>query len=268
MRSILDIASWSALVLLVVTAISGDKPAPPEPPVPPENVHPAAVNEEALEKVLHRLDSFQTRVEKLAEQVVLVADEMKRVSDDKSEPTPVVVGVNWQYSLESAWTESQRTGKPAFVHWSMAGCKPCSEMDQFVFTDQQVVRLLNENFIPCKVDARRIDRQTREGWGVSAVPTSFSVTHDWKKMRRIHPTRDPRQYAEQLVKEIEWTKGYKEKSVVIEPVAEETKNIFYVEPYSCYPSYSAPAYSYPVYRYSYPSYGYGGGGCASGRCGW
>lgn len=60
-------------------------------------------------------------------------------------------GVRWLHSLDEAFSESRRTGKPVFADFYADWCVPCRLMDRTVFPDPQIVEALS-GFVTLKVD--------------------------------------------------------------------------------------------------------------------
>lgn len=57
--------------------------------------------------------------------------------------------------LSNVLDKATAEGKLVFVDFYTSWCLPCKMMDQDVFTDQQVIKFLNENFISYKVNAEK-----------------------------------------------------------------------------------------------------------------
>ncbi|MBL9152618.1 MAG: thioredoxin domain-containing protein [Verrucomicrobiales bacterium] len=60
--------------------------------------------------------------------------------------------VDWYPWGDEAFAEAQRTGKPVFLSIGYTTCHWCHVMEHESFEDEEVARLINEHFIPVKVD--------------------------------------------------------------------------------------------------------------------
>jgi len=60
--------------------------------------------------------------------------------------------VNWRPWGDEAFDEARSTGRPVFLSVGYATCHWCHVMEEESFEDLEVARLLNENFVPIKVD--------------------------------------------------------------------------------------------------------------------
>ena len=60
--------------------------------------------------------------------------------------------VNWRPWGDEAFDEARSTGRPVFLSVGYTTCHWCHVMEEESFEDLEVARLLNENFVPIKVD--------------------------------------------------------------------------------------------------------------------
>ncbi len=83
---------------------------------------------------------------------------MTNCSGSKSATKEVIPkGIRFEKSdvLSDALDKAERNGKLVFVDLYTTWCIPCKVMDEEVFTDQNVIDVLNDNFISLKVDAEK-----------------------------------------------------------------------------------------------------------------
>ena len=66
--------------------------------------------------------------------------------------------IEWRTDIEQALADSKSTGKPILMQFTAKWCGFCHKMFRTTFIDPEVVRLVNSNMIPVKVDA---DREAR-----------------------------------------------------------------------------------------------------------
>src|SRR5512138_1205694 len=60
--------------------------------------------------------------------------------------------VDWWPWSEEAFAEARRAGKPVFLSVGYATCHWCHVMERESFEDEDIARVLNERFVPIKVD--------------------------------------------------------------------------------------------------------------------
>jgi uncharacterized protein YyaL (SSP411 family) len=98
------------------------------------------------------------------------------VSDLHFSPRPNRASeIQWREWGEGAFRESEATAKPVVLAISAVWCHWCHVMDETTYSTEPVIRLLNERFIPVRVDNdRRPDvnaRYNMGGWPTTAVLT-------------------------------------------------------------------------------------------------
>jgi thiol-disulfide isomerase/thioredoxin len=91
--------------------------------------------------------------------------------------------VNWRQDYAAARKEATAAGKPLVLDFGTEGCIWCRRLDATTFRDPTVVQLLNDRFIPVKVDAEREERLTQAA-GVQSFPTIVVVSPDGKVVNR------------------------------------------------------------------------------------
>lgn len=91
--------------------------------------------------------------------------------------------VRWRHDPAAARTEAASSGKPLVLDFGNEGCIWCKRLDATTFRDPGVVQLLNDRFIPVKVDSDREERLT-QSLGVQAFPTILVVSPEGKVVGR------------------------------------------------------------------------------------
>jgi thioredoxin-like negative regulator of GroEL len=67
-------------------------------------------------------------------------------------------GINWQKPIEPKVTDDITTS-PYLFEFSADWCKPCKQLEEKVFTNAEVIKLINDQFIPVRLQ----DRQKEDG---------------------------------------------------------------------------------------------------------
>ena len=65
----------------------------------------------------------------------------------------VPLGFEAFFDLDEAKTYARQTGKPVFIDFTGKTCANCREMEHYVWSDPEVKRLLNEEFVMCSLYA-------------------------------------------------------------------------------------------------------------------
>jgi thioredoxin-like negative regulator of GroEL len=63
--------------------------------------------------------------------------------------------VRWRTDYDAARREARETGRPIFIDFGTARCLWCQRLDADTLRDPEIVRSLNEQFIPVKLDGSR-----------------------------------------------------------------------------------------------------------------
>jgi tetratricopeptide (TPR) repeat protein len=63
--------------------------------------------------------------------------------------------VAWRQDYSAARQEATAKGRPLLIDFGTENCFWCKQLDARTFRDPEIVRLLNERFVPLKVDAQR-----------------------------------------------------------------------------------------------------------------
>ncbi|HEV3440610.1 MAG TPA: DUF255 domain-containing protein [Gemmata sp.] len=101
-----------------------------------------------------------------------------------SQTTPAnAQDVAWRRDYAAARKEATETGRPLLLDFGTEGCVWCRKQDATTFRDPRVVKLLNERFIPVKIDAERENRVTQV-LGIESFPTLVLASPEGKVLGR------------------------------------------------------------------------------------
>jgi len=147
-------------------------------------------------------------------------------SDDKQE-TPATTNKNvitW-LSLDQGLIKAKELNKHIFIDFTAKWCGYCKKMEKEAFADSTVITLLNNDFIPVKVDGDsqneldikgyKITEQnlTRQEFGVTGFPTFWFLTPDGNKLTNLRGYRTTDFMKEALT----YIKDYKYDSTKTDP---------------------------------------------------
>ncbi|WP_020468379.1 thioredoxin family protein [Zavarzinella formosa] len=87
--------------------------------------------------------------------------------------------VEWRVDYDAARKESTEKGKPLFLEFMTEDCFHCRRLEAGPFKDEEIVTLLNERFIPLRVDATRSPKLV-QALRIQAYPTMIIAATDGK----------------------------------------------------------------------------------------
>ncbi len=91
--------------------------------------------------------------------------------------------VRWRTDYSAARREAKETGRPLLLDFGTEGCVWCRKLDATTFRDPKMVKLLNDRFIPVKIDANKEQRLTN-ALGIESFPTLVLASPDGKVIGR------------------------------------------------------------------------------------
>jgi len=97
--------------------------------------------------------------------------------------TSAAQDVKWRTDYAAARKEATETGRPLLLDFGTDACFWCKKLDATTFRDPKVIKLLNEQFIPVKIDANKHPRLT-EALNVESFPTLVLATPEGKVVGR------------------------------------------------------------------------------------
>ena len=88
--------------------------------------------------------------------------------------------VNWR-GFAGGKQQAEASGKKLMVYFRTDWCGYCDRMEKSTFADEKVVRLLEKQFVPVKVDAEE-ERKLAAAFQVQSYPTSWFLTPEGEKL--------------------------------------------------------------------------------------
>ena len=87
--------------------------------------------------------------------------------------------INWESKLEVATAKAaaQETQKFVLLHFTADWCRPCQQLDTFVFRNAMVQAAIRDNVVPLKIDVDAEPGLAKE-YGVTSVPHDVVTTAD------------------------------------------------------------------------------------------
>jgi len=96
--------------------------------------------------------------------------------------------VNWQYDLDEALAEAGLAQKPLLLDAYADWCAACKDLDNKTFSAQSLAGLLNESFIPVKLDFTRkneLNQVWRRDYAIIGLPTVIILASDGTEKTRF-----------------------------------------------------------------------------------
>ncbi len=117
-------------------------------------------------------------------------------------------------SFNSAKVKAQGEGKLFFVDFYANWCTPCKWMEESTFKDNKVVELMEESYVPYKVDIDKPEGyELKKKFGVRILPTFLIFNKDGELVERVEETLD----AQKLRNLLEFHAGNNSKVIVRPP---------------------------------------------------
>ena len=85
-------------------------------------------------------------------------------------------GIRWQ-SMRDAMARSQTENKKIFVHFYADWCGTCKVMDRKTFRDPGVIKALNKNYLPVKVNVDN-DKKLSDMFKVTLLPDTWFIAEN------------------------------------------------------------------------------------------
>jgi thioredoxin-like negative regulator of GroEL len=124
--------------------------------------------------------------------------------------------VGWRFDYNTARREAQEKGLPLIIDFETDNCFWCKKLDDVTFRDPNVMAVINDRFIPLRVDARR-NAPLTDALHVQSFPTVVMAAPDGKIVGTFEGFLEPDRMQERLQQALavlsnpEWmTRDYQE----------------------------------------------------------
>lgn len=85
--------------------------------------------------------------------------------------------INWRQWGDEAFAGSRRSGRPVLLSISAVWCHWCHVMDQTTYANDRVAQIINERFVPVRVDSDR-NPDINSRYNMGGWPTTVFLTHE------------------------------------------------------------------------------------------
>ncbi len=105
--------------------------------------------------------------------------------------------VSWRADLEQAKREAAVSGKLVLLHFGAAWCRPCQQVEAYVFKTPKVIRAINELVIPVRIDVDHHPDLVKK-FSVKSIPEDVFITADEQIVQRMKSPTDAENYLKAL----------------------------------------------------------------------
>ncbi len=122
--------------------------------------------------------------------ITLVTPLLLTTNTDKNTTNAPNTSVNFHIgSFDSGKVRANKEGKLFFVEFYADWCTPCKWMDKTTFKDGNVVSLLNDNYVPLKMDIESSEGRGLKGeYSVRMLPTILIFNSQGRMIERVEKT--------------------------------------------------------------------------------
>ncbi len=121
-------------------------------------------------------------------------------------PALCVAQINWHQDLQTAYRESQTTGRLLLVHFYSDDCVWCDRLEDGAFKDPAVAAAIHRDFIPVKIHAGKQPNVARH-FGVTKFPTDVVIDNTGLVHGRDVSPQEPQKYIGMLTAGIDHFKS-------------------------------------------------------------
>lgn len=105
--------------------------------------------------------------------------------------------IYWTQSANQAASLARQSEMPILMYVTSDNCGYCRKMEQEVWSNPQIISMVEEGFVPLKLHAER-DAQLVAGLKIRGFPTTFVFTRDARPVQRATGYQRPTQMAAML----------------------------------------------------------------------
>lgn len=90
--------------------------------------------------------------------------------------TAIADGINW-YKYNDGIKAGKKENKKIYIYFHSKRCPWCTKMEKEVFSKDEVIKALNKNFIPIKVNVAE-EYQVAKKYGIQPIPAHVFLESD------------------------------------------------------------------------------------------
>lgn len=116
--------------------------------------------------------------------LLLISGCLSAQSDKPESGKMTLKGLEFYTDLKQALDDSKAQDKPIFVYFRSETCGWCKKFEAESFTNQSIIKTLNENFILVSIDVYEQKNETTY-FKVRGTPTEVFLDSNFKEITRI-----------------------------------------------------------------------------------
>ena len=105
--------------------------------------------------------------------------------------------IDWMHDLEAAQKTAAEQDKLVLLHFSADWCRPCKQLETFVFRSPLVVKALNEKVVPVHIDTD-IHPELVKQFSIEEIPTDVVVTTKGRVVSKRKSPKDISNYVRMI----------------------------------------------------------------------
>lgn len=106
--------------------------------------------------------------------------------------------INWRKDLDLAKQDAIASGKLIMLHFGADWCRPCRQVESYVFSSPKVINAMNDHVVPVKIDVDRHPDLVKK-FKVKGIPEDIFITPDEQIVQRASSPTDAENFHKRLV---------------------------------------------------------------------
>jgi len=129
---------------------------------------------------LNETESVECLQTKIEEEII---EEKQQISTEDTD-VELIGNVNFITSLESGYKKAKLEDTHVFIYFRSEFCGWCRKFDEEVLTDETVVSLIDDSYVPISIDIYR-QKEVARDFNVRGTPTFVFLDEELSEIRRI-----------------------------------------------------------------------------------
>ena len=101
--------------------------------------------------------------------------------------------IEWMHDLEAAQKVATEQDKLILLHFSAEWCRPCKQLETFVFSSSMVAKAINEKLVPVHIDTDNHPELVKQ-FSIEEIPTDIVLTAKGRVVTKRKSPKDSTNY--------------------------------------------------------------------------